>query len=174
MQTIRFQSAFSVLLLVACLVAGRWYVESREDAVPGSDERRTTSIIRDCPSKTVAERVGQADLILEALVEMVVPGEEYAEVYLRPGIIYKGEALRPLRILAKPTNTSSASATQGFSQVRLDGRVENELSFASETQPYILFLQRTSDGYTTSRCEGSRFLGNGLTDAERVVLTVVQ
>lgn len=105
---------------------------------------------------------------------MVVPGEVYAEVYLRPGIIYKGEALRPLRILAKPTDQPSVSATQGFSQVRLEGQVQNELSFASESQPYLLFLQRTPDGYTTSRCEGSRLLGSGLTEAERAIVGVVQ
>jgi hypothetical protein len=174
MPTLRFQSAFSVLLFVACIAIGRWYIESREDVVRGTNDQRTTSIIRDCPSKTAAERVGQADLILEARVEMVVPGETYAEVYLRPGTIYKGEALRPLRILAKPTDQPSVSATQGFSQVRLEGQVQNELSFASGSQPYLLFLQRTPDGYTTSRCEGSRLLGSGLTESERAIVGVVQ
>lgn len=174
MPTIRFQSAFSVLLFLGCLVLGRWYVIARQAPSAETVNNVTTSYIRDCPIVTETIRVEQADLILEATVEMVVPGVTYAEVYLRPGTIYKGEALRPLRILAKPTDEPSALATQGFSQVRLDGRVENELSFASTDRPYLLFLQRTSDGYTTSRCEGSRSVGSGLTDSERTLLGVVQ
>lgn len=167
-KTIR--QTLSILFAIGFVLYGRWYVTNLQ---PRTNTIFTTSTILDCPALTLDQRVERADVIVSASVAMVVPGKKYAEVYLDPLITYKGQLVRPMRILAKSLTGYPHTSKQTFSQVRLDGKIENELSFASDQKPYLLFLHASTDGYLTSRCDGSRPIGEGLTPEEQRLLAPV-
>ncbi|MEK7537595.1 MAG: hypothetical protein AAB619_01320 [Patescibacteria group bacterium] len=141
--------------VVVWVAAGRW--------PRGQVEPVATDTVRPCPT-TVAERINQADVILSGRVAMVIPGGPGgAEVIINPIEVYQGA-------ISMPTVTIHA----------LDDRVirsgpmmrPSDFHFASDQPPYLLYLRRQSDGtYLTRRCEGSRWLGPGLNEAEQRLLT---
>lgn len=90
---------------------------------------------------------------------MVPADPGYATVLITPGRVYKGNVLNDgIRIRAK----AGVLASEGS---------QDDLHFASDQAPYLLFLQQQFDGsYHTNKCLGSRLLGSGLTPAEQLVL----
>lgn len=165
-----FGHVFWIAAYIGIIVSGIFFFWSAQPA----PNTRISTTIKDCRSATISERLEAADVVLIARVIIVVPGEQYAEVYLEPDRLYKGSLARPWRIFANDQSTRSLVGQQGFSQVRIDGQVENEINFTSHQAPYLLFLRTTDGGYLTSRCDGSRLLGDGLTDEEKIALGVVQ
>lgn len=112
-----------------------------------------------CPTRTIQENVDRADIIMTGSVDIVLPGEPYVSVMVIPGKIYKGQADGLVKIWAHEANASNTA-----------GHGNQEIHFASDQEPYLLFLRQGDGGYLTSRCDGSRLLGSGLTDDERRVL----
>jgi len=114
-----------------------------------------------CVPIAPAVALERADLVLTGEVFLVVPaGGEYAHVLITPSRVYKGKTPPAgVRILALADTGTAA------------GQLPNDLHFASGQSPYLLFLRQGADGiYRTSRCDGSRLLGIGLTDAEAAAL----
>jgi hypothetical protein len=108
-------------------------------------------------------QVAAADLIVTGKVFAVIPADEMADVLIEPIHLYQGS--RPdqgIIIAAQPLveNGNNARTAQ-----------INELHFASGQSPYLLYLIERSDGrYNTSRCDGSRLFGAGLSDEEQLIL----
>jgi hypothetical protein len=124
----------------------------------GSPAPTTRVSVFSCPERTVAEQAARADLIMTGEVTGVLPGEPYGRVMIRPIHVYKGQPGAPTFILARPKTDLTVSSNPG------------DLHFQSDQPPYLLFLRQISGGFLTSRCDGSRFLGDGLTSDEKTVL----
>lgn len=171
MRTVNPKTTWLILALLAIVGGGAWCRSTQLETV---EVQVVEPIVKQCAAQSLGEQALKATVVLEGTVAMVVPGERFAEVYIEPSRIFKGELVRPWRIFAHDESVRSDSGQQVFSQVRMNGQVENELSFASDQPPYLLFLQQTDGGYMTSRCDGSRLLGDGLTEAEKVALGMVR
>jgi hypothetical protein len=113
--------------------------------------------------RSIQENVDSADLILTGMVFAVVPGEPYAKVLITPQRVLRGVVPKNgIVLLALPEQTGG-------------GSVSADLHFSSMDEPYLLFLKSSSDGtYTTSQCDGSRLLGDGLTTEEQLELGKVR
>ncbi len=111
-----------------------------------------------CSFRTLADRVGAADVILTGQVFAVIPSGPGAEVIISPLRLYRGTLpVRGIQIVARPMKPPARLARSG----------QPELTFASDQPPYLLFLQSRADGkFDTSACAGSRTLGSGLTPEE--------
>lgn len=158
------------ILIVAVLVigVGVWYAGSIKKA-PDSVEVQTTKITeKKCPAKTLAEQMGIADLILTGEVFVVLPDDTDALVYIKPLTVYKGSPPIPLIIRANADEGVPAGGS-GQRQILVlpDGSRQNELHFASGQPPYLLFLRKSDNKFLTSRCDGSRVLGSGLSTQEQ-------
>lgn len=113
-----------------------------------------------CPKRTAAQNAERADLIMIGSVVIVLPGDPYAQVMVHPDKTYKGSPSNAVKIFAQPSNLNATS----------NDVINGDLHFASTQPPYLLFLQKSGDGYTTSKCDGSRSLGSGLTADEKAAL----
>lgn len=112
-----------------------------------------------CPVEAASERIARADLIVTGSVFAVIPGPTGADVLITPDRVYKGQA---------PKEGITITAKDAEAGVSLS---EGELHFRSVDPTYLLFLRQRSDGrFLTSRCDGSRFLGNGLSAEEEPLL----
>lgn len=103
--------------------------------------------------------IKKADVIVNGRVEAVLQSGKTADVWIEPVVWYKGKStVNYLHIQA--TIASGSSATSG------------DLHFASDQPNYLLFLRAIGNGrYRTSKCYGSRLLGDGLTTAEAQALS---
>jgi hypothetical protein len=121
-------------------------------------ENKPVAVEAQCDTVSVAQQYAAADLVLTGEVFLVVPdGVENAKVLITPSRLYKGKV---------PAIGIAIAAKAGANKVESD--VAGELHFASGQPPYLLFLKTGENGvYTTSRCMGSRLLGEGLTSEER-------
>ncbi len=140
---------FTIGAIITAVLAATFAVDRKQPAL----EQAVA-----CTPLTLSESVARADLILTGSVFLVVPeGATYANVLITPQDFYKGTLPpRGVRIRALPTVEGAKNNV-------------NDLHFASNQPPYLLFLQQDADGvYRTSRCLGSRLLGNGLTPLEQV------
>ncbi|MFC1662978.1 hypothetical protein ACFL04_02290 [Patescibacteria group bacterium] len=116
-----------------------------------------------CPDRTVDENILDADIIVIGSVFAVIPGQTGADVLITPTLLYKG---------AIPDNgiIIAASPAEG-SEEQLMLEVKDDLHFASGQPPYLLFLRaRQDDLFNTSKCYGSRALGEGLNEEEEILL----
>lgn len=142
----------SLLAIIVFLIAGwsLWFVTKHE------------AVSSQMCSTTLEDNIRSADVIMTGQVFAVLPGGALgAKVIMTPLTVYRGN-------LDAPTATIEARADSGEDEVPVNG---HELHFASGQSAYLLFLHRTEDGvYRTSECQGSRFLGAGLTDAEQSLL----
>lgn len=142
----------SLLAVVVFLIAG-WslWVVTKHDAVSP-----------DTCSTTVQENVRSADVVMTGQVFAVLPGGSLgAKVIMTPLTVYRGN-------LDAPTATIEARADSEGKEILANS---HELHFASGQSSYLLFLHRMEDRtYRTTECQGSRFLGAGLTDAEQSLL----
>lgn len=171
MPPLKTRTVWTFVIGLVTFIGGPWYVSMYQNRVK---VQLTTPTVKVCPTMSLSEKVAAADVVLEATVEMVVPGETLAEVFLQTNHLYKGTLERPQRVFANPTNPIIPSTNQHYRQVEIDGLRFDEISFATGQAPYLLFLRATEGGYLTSRCDGSRLLGDGLTKAEKAALDVVQ
>ncbi|MEK7639706.1 MAG: hypothetical protein AAB424_00985 [Patescibacteria group bacterium] len=133
--------------IVTVVITASMVVEQQSAATPSAP----------CVPLAIIDSVARADLILTGEVFLVVPADPgYATVLITPERVYKGEVLKAgVRIRAKADSL-------------VGGSVLDDLHFASNQPPYLLFLQQDTDGlYRTSKCIGSRSLGSGLTVDER-------
>lgn len=124
----------------------------------GNTNAPTTTAPRTCTPLSLADAKAEADLILTGTVFAVVPGEPYARVLITPERVFTGTVPDTgVTVLAQSGGTTSGSG--------------GDLHFTSADPPYLLFLRDRGDGtYTTSRCNGSRLFGAGLTDEEQHLL----
>ena len=113
-----------------------------------------------CPATTLAERINEADIIVTGSVFAVLPDPVGAMVIIEPLRVYRGRVTAPsIRI---PAHDATADTTKNDT---------GNLFFASDQPPYLLFLKKGPNGeYLTSRCYGSRLLGDGLTTEEQRIL----
>jgi hypothetical protein len=115
----------------------------------------------ECKSLPAAEKIQQADLIVSGKVFLVLAdGPENAKVLFTADKIYKGQMPEGgIEIFAKQSTAIKNPSTNC------------ELHFASNNQEYLLYLKKGEDGlFTTSKCFGSRLLGNGLSSEEFSIL----
>lgn len=128
-------------------------------------ERKSSETVVQCDVTSAAQQYAAADLVLTGEVFLVVPdGTENAKVLITPLRLYKGDV--PAAGVA-----ITAKAESGGTESNVTG----ELHFASGQPPYLLYLTQQANGlYTTSRCMGSRLLGEGLTNEEQQVLGIGQ
>lgn len=151
-QSRQLQLVLSVIGIVALIGANAWlyffHIQPEKSVVTST-----------CPKITMAQQITRADLVVTAKVVTVVANGKLAEVLLSPLHIYKGQVTSAtLRVVANP---STAGA----------GLYNSDIHFASDQPPYLLFLRQQSDGrYFTSKCDGSRLLGEGLTEMEKTAL----
>ncbi len=151
---ILFVIGLAATLVVLAVAVFRYFPLRRQ-----SDESPRTAAFT-CPSTTLAAQAESSDLILTGSVLAVIPGDPYAQVLVTPIRVYRGSLpTSGLTILANPTDANSNAGGQG------------DLHFTSHDPPYLLFLRPSSDSaFMTSRCNGSRRLGSGLTAEETAVL----
>lgn len=136
--------------IVTVVITASMAIQQRSVATPSTS----------CVPLALAESIARADLILAGEVFLVVPADPgYVTVLITSKNVYKGQVpTRGVRILA----LADAGTT---------GVVSDDLHFSSNQPPYLLFLQQQTDGvYRTSKCVGSRILGDGLTAAEQEML----
>lgn len=121
-----------------------------------------------CEPTPLSEQVAAADAIVVGQVVVVLQGQVdgLADVYVHPTEVYKGVPEgNTLRLVAR----TSAGRSGSFSNSPAD------LHFTSSDPPYLLFLKQRSDGrFDTSACDGSRRLGQGLTEEETTLLNVAE
>lgn len=115
-----------------------------------------------CPVRSPDEQTARADLVIIGRVFAVLPGPTGGDVLITVDRALKGNA---------PLVGVTIAALDVAQPKERPGQLAGELHFASEQPPYLLFLRARSDGrYNTSRCDGSRFLGRGLTTEENQAL----
>jgi len=155
-------SRFAAIILTACVITVGSVLSFvyRADA-PIPDQ--TENISLRCPAdQTIEQLKGRADIILIGSVFAVLQNNDgSADVLITPQNFYKGsEPERGITIAARP-------ATGG----EIGGSGNSDLHFSSDDPPYLFFLTERSDGrFQTSRCDGSRLLGQGLTTGEQAAL----
>lgn len=117
-------------------------------------------------TQDIDQQVSTADVIAIGLVEMVVPGGTGgAQVIVLPTTFYKGSIDRPTLVINALDVPNSSGGT--FSTT-------SEIHFQTGQPPFLLFLRRQSDGsFNTRACDGTRFLGSGLTSTELRALNPV-
>lgn len=169
------QSISRILVIftaVVVLAAGVWYARSTQEPTVQGNVITAGTNERQCPNQTESARIAAADLIVTGTVSVVLPEGSDALVYIKPQTIYKGDILTPFIIRAQ---TIDGVATGGSAKQQIvvlpDGTKDSELHFASEQPPYLLYLRKSGNKFLTSRCDGSRFLGTGLTAEEQASLT---
>lgn len=114
-----------------------------------------------CKPSTIVQNVSTANVIVAGTVTLVIPYQgDLARVVIQPEHVYKGGITAPTySVLAHDAGMGGTS------------RPSTDLHFVSGSQEYLFFLHQTSgELYTTSQCDGTRVLGNGLTDEETAAL----
>lgn len=114
-----------------------------------------------CEQLPLSASFQRANLILSGSVFAVTPGRDgLADVLITPNDIYKGTPPATGIVLAAfPTTSAGQTDSLG------------SLHFTSDDPPYFLVLRARADGrFDTSRCDGSRLLGAGLTREEHDAL----
>jgi hypothetical protein len=110
-----------------------------------------------CVPETLPVHVQRASVIVRGTIEGVLPGSPYADVWVRPSAIYKGEVEKFVRFAAWP----KAGAV---------GKI-GDLQFATGTTEYLFYFRPLHDGtLTTSSCYGTRTITGELTEGEQAVL----
>ena len=111
-----------------------------------------------CAPMSMAERASQATTIVSGVIDAVLPGSPYADVWVKPTHWYKGTQTKFVRFAAWPR----AGTTAGI----------GDLHFQSGDQQYLFFFRSIDqDLLTTSSCYGTRVLtADGLSAAEQAVL----
>jgi hypothetical protein len=112
-----------------------------------------------CAPESSAEKVKRATVIISGNVEAVLPGNPYADVWVKPTHFYKGQTTKFVRFAAWPKQNTSAKI--------------GDLHFTTGTTEYLWYFRPLRDGtLTTSSCYGTHTLAaSGLTDAEGALLT---
>ncbi|GEM_PF-2345822 len=160
-----------VFTALVVLGLGVWYARSEKTDTAVTNIQTFQITEKKCSIQTTAEQAAAADLILTGEVFVVLPDEPDALVYMKPLTVYKGLPPMPLIIRANAGENVPAGES-GRRQIIVlpDGSRQNELHFASEQPPYLLFLRKSDNKFLTSRCDGSRVLGSGLNEGEQSVL----
>lgn len=108
------------------------------------------------------QKIAGADLIVTGNVFAVIPGPTGADVLINVDQVYKGT------VPERGITIAALDAEKMNEERSIDG---TDLHFASGQPPYLLYLhEREDDRYHTSRCDGSRFLGEGLSSEEQQFL----
>ncbi|MEK7631961.1 MAG: hypothetical protein AAB445_03805 [Patescibacteria group bacterium] len=142
---------FMIGAIITAVLAATLVIDRKQPAAEQS---------ANCTPLSLAESVARADLILTGKVFLVVPAEPgYATVLITPQHFYKGT------LPALGVRIRALATTEG------ENIPADDLHFASNQPPYLLFLEQDADGvYRTSKCMGSRLLGSGLTAEEQALL----
>lgn len=154
--TVAMLATFGVFVVVALISAVMVILGPRR---PAGVQSPVVAI--QCQQRMVRENFARADLVLTGTVFAVTGQGADASVHITPASVFKGRLPdRGVTIAARATGQGAAVGT-----------ATGDLHFQSDQPPYLLFLRQRSDGrYNTSRCDGSRLLGSGLTGREQKVL----
>ena len=111
-----------------------------------------------CIPETLPVHVQRASVIVRGTVEGVLPGDPYADIWVHPTVVYKGDVEKFVRFAAWPKQGGGARIA--------------DLNFASGSTEYLWYFRPLKDGtLTTSSCYGTRVIHDaGITDAEQAVL----
>ena len=146
-----------VVLLAALLITNR---DTAEKQWPSAEVA--------CREQTPSELVAVADVVATGTVFAVIDGTPYARVLITPVEVYRGS-------VPDTGITVMAHAVRAGSQPDPGTLPGSEVQFKSSDPPYLLYLHRRTDGtFSTSRCDGTRLLGDGLTVEESAALGISQ
>jgi hypothetical protein len=170
MKTFSTRAIVGFIGAVLVFSVGFWYARSDQSTASPTNSTASMPTEKQCARQVLPDHIAAADLILSGEVFVVLPDEPNALVYIKPLTVYKGTP--PAQIIIRATAaTATAGGTGGNAIVILpNGTKESELHFASGQPPYLLFLRGSDNKFITSRCDGSRLLGGGLTAEESAVL----
>lgn len=147
------------VVILAVLIAAV-FVVPRIVREPESGRSVTDVPKASCVALSAAERIARADLIVTGSVFAVLSGPTGADVLVTPDRVFKGQVPKEGITIAAKDAKAGVSLSEG-----------GELHFRSTDPVYLLFLRQRPDGrFLTSRCDGSRFLGNGLSEEEEPLL----